>query len=397
MERIGARGDGARGRYSAGRGRPLVVTADGALLDELLSLAEAGGVEVTVAVDALAAEADWASAPLVIVGPDQVADLSRRNLPRRLAVVLVSRSNSAGADQGDDPESPWSGAEALHAEHVVVLPQARSWLAARFAESRPRALRHAAPVVAFVPGSAEADAGALAAALAVTARWRGLSALLIGADPLARAADFSEVTDLAGAVSTRRGAGSLAVLALARGSTAALPPDMVAAALRAARHGRDLVVVDVPQPHDEGARLTLSCADQCYLVVPAEIRACSSANRIAATVRRHCPGVALVVRAVSPRGLRPDEVAEALNLRLAGVLPPEQPGDGGSERRPDPGLRAVVNLSRRLLAESGARARTVAPRPTTNGVAGTDAAANGAASAAIAADGASTMTAAVDR
>ena len=86
-------------RGERGRGRPLVVTGDGELLDELLSLAGAGGVELAVAVDALAAEDCWASAPLVVVGPDQVESLARRRLPRRLGVVLVTKSASSAIER----------------------------------------------------------------------------------------------------------------------------------------------------------------------------------------------------------------------------------------------------------------------------------------------------------
>jgi hypothetical protein len=328
----------------------LAVTGDGELLDELLSLAGAGGVELTVALDALAAEDCWASAPLVVVGPDQVESLARRRLPRRLGVVLVSRSGTPSIEQATPPEvgapvSAWSGAQALHAEHVILLPEARSWLVARLAECRPRALRHAAPVVAFVSGHPGAGASELAAGLAMVARRQGLSTLLVGTEPA------NLPPEHAGGSTDD---GTLGILNFDRGGSA-VPPDAMAAALQAARHGQDLVVVDLPHELDEAARLALSCADRCYLLLAAEVRACAASSRVAAAVRRHCPGLALVVRAMVPGGLRPDEVAVALNLPLAGVLPCSS-GDPAAPSRPAP-VRAVSELGRRLLANSGARRR----------------------------------------
>ena len=372
-----------------GRGLPVVVTGDGELIDELVSLAGVGGVEVTVAVDALAAEEHWASAPLVVVGADQVPALARRRLPRRLGVVLVARASAPdagsraavgvsamsadmsmdGSTAPDDQMTAWSGAEALHAEHVVVLPDAGSWLVTRFAECRPRALRHAAPVVAFVAGSPGVEAAPLAMAVALTARRHGLATLLVGADPFNAVPDGSRADGGAaesqapdgGAAAGGASAapGTLAVLSFGRGDGSAVPPDAMAAALRAARHGRDLVVVDLPHAYDDAARLALTCADRCYLVVAAEVRACAAATRIAAAVRRHCPRLALVVRAVRRPGLRPDEVAEALDLPLAGVLPPDPALTWGTPAGPSSGdaARVVAALCRRLLAQIGASRR----------------------------------------
>lgn len=345
-------GEASAPRDEGGRGRPLVVTGDGELLDELLDLARAGGVELTVAVDALAAEDHWASAPLVMVGLDQADALIRRGLPRRLDVILVSRADGA-ATEGQS-SGPWSGARALGADHVAVLPDARPWLVARLAECRPRALRHAAPVVAVVPGGT--DATAVALGLALAGCQQGLSTLLVGTDPASLPADHALRPP---------GSGPLAILAFERGGETSGAPEAMAVALRAARHGRDLVVVDLPYPFDAAARLALSSADQCYLVVTAEVRACVEAARVAAAVRRHCPALKLVVRAVVPGGLRPDEIGEALDLPLAGVLPAtptrrssrdtavgESDGATIDER-----LRVVSGLCRRLLAHTGARRR----------------------------------------
>lgn len=368
-----------------GRGRPLVVTSDGELLDELVGLAAAGGVEVSVAIDAIAAENRWASAPLVVVGSDQVAALVRRDLPRRLGVILVDRSAPTGAacasdsaTDGATEPAEWLGVAALHPEHVVRLPEARSWLVTRFAECRPAVRRHAAPVVAFLSGNPEADASRLAVGVALAARQRGLATLLVVTDRRGVRVGSADApaelvpAGLLGGVDTApafgqqespNGPATLAVLSFDRPDGSTVPPDAMAAALRAARHGRDLVVVDLPHAYDDASRLALSCADRGYLTVVAAIRECAAAARVAAAARRHCPQLALVVRGVARCGLRPGEVAEALDLPLAGVLPPQDAG-GRAVPYGDP-EPVVAALCRRLLAQIGATRRTGSDRART--------------------------------
>jgi secretion/DNA translocation related CpaE-like protein len=380
-----ARNGPVAGDDPGGRGRPLVVTGDGELLDELVGLAAAGGVEVSVAIDAIAAEDRWASAPLVVVGADQATALVRRNVPRRLGVVLVSRSGPdgtapepAGAAEGATEAAEWLGVAALHPEHVVRLPEARSWLVTRFAECRPSMRRRAAPVVAFVSGHPDAGASLLAVGVALAARQRGLATLLVSperrvagtarsdgsVDPVRADPRGTDATPAAGdREQPDSSAPTLAVLSFDRSAGAAVLPDAMAAALRAARHGRDLVVVDLPHAYDDAYRLALSAADRCYLTVVAGIRECAAGTRVAAAVRRHCPRLALVVRIAPRGGLRPDEVAEALGLPLAGVLPPV--GAGPPVAPPgDPGP-VVAALCRRLLAQIGATSRPGSDRPRT--------------------------------
>jgi secretion/DNA translocation related CpaE-like protein len=354
-------GRGRPGAATAGRGRPLVITRDEELLDELLRLAGTAGVEVTVAVDSLAAENDWARAPLVVVGADRVADVARRGLPRRMGVVLVAGPDSDGT-------AIWPDAEVLNAEHVVVLPDARPWLVTCFAAHGlapgPRAI---ARMVAVVAGSEAAAAHELAMALAVAGRRRGLSTLLVGGitsglggrgcgsggggTQNGRGGGPPGAAPAVGAGAT---GGSLAVVSLEHPDLVGAAPEAMAAALRAGRRTRDLVVVDLPYGLDEASLLALTCADQAHLVVVADIRACAAATRVAATVRRHCPELALVVRAPGTRGLRPAEVAEALALPLVGVLPANEPlVRPGGTGRPDPGADGgpLTRLSRRLLAD----------------------------------------------
>src|SRR5262245_65667668 len=88
--------------------RPLVITADTGLLDELLRLAAKAGVEVEVAPDVGAARSRYRAAPLILLGGDAVAMGLRARLPRRRSVVIVCHNS-------DNPEA-WDRAYDLGAE-----------------------------------------------------------------------------------------------------------------------------------------------------------------------------------------------------------------------------------------------------------------------------------------
>ena len=82
---------------SEGRPRPLVITGDLELLDDLLRLAAAGSAEVAVSQDAIGAQTAWASAAFVVVGADCLAELARLRPPPRSGVILVVGTRSTRA------------------------------------------------------------------------------------------------------------------------------------------------------------------------------------------------------------------------------------------------------------------------------------------------------------
>ena len=152
--------------------RPLLVSADTELIDDVLRLAAANGVEVHLATDAESARSRWQLAPLVLVGGDVATTVAGAGMGRRRAVVLVSRRPTA-----DD----WQSAVALGAEHVVSLPDGERWLIDRIADTGEGVPRDGA-VVAVVGAGGGAGASTFAATLAVAAASRSLRVLLVDGD-----------------------------------------------------------------------------------------------------------------------------------------------------------------------------------------------------------------------
>jgi secretion/DNA translocation related CpaE-like protein len=340
--------------------RPLILTADPDLLDDLLRLAAAGGTEADVAADPGAARSRYAAAPLVVIGADQAGACLRARLPRRPRVVVVGR---------DTP--PADVAELLGAEHIAVLPAAEPWLVDRFTD-RPDAAT-AGRVLAVIGGRGGSGASILAGALAVTAVRTGLRTLLVDADPLGGGLDlvlgWEEVgglrwpalagtegrVDAPALIRALPHRGDLVLLSFSRDELLTVPADAMAATLDAARRGRDLAVVDLPRHLDDAAVLALQSADRAVLVVPAELRATAAAARVAATVLPHCADVAVVVRGPAPGRLRARDVASALGLPLAGSLRPEprlcQALEQGEAPASD-GRGPLADLCARLVRET---------------------------------------------
>ncbi|GIE81235.1 septum formation initiator [Actinoplanes philippinensis] len=342
--------------------RPLIVTADPDLLDELLRLAAAGGVEAEVSPDPAGARARWTTAPLVFVGADQAIPCLRARLPRRGRLFLV------GFDGLADPA--FSVADLIGAENVAVLPAAEPWIVDQLTAGDRPVPPADGRTLAVIGGRGGAGASILAAGLATTAVRSGYRTLLIDADPLGGGLDlvlgweqvgglrWPGLTGADGRVDppTLLGAlphrGDLVLLSFDRDELPGVPIEAMAATLDAARRGRDVIVADLPRQLDDAAILALQAAERTLLVVPAELRATASAARTAATVAAHCENIAVVVRGPAPGRLKAREIARALGLPLAGTLRPETSICQGIERGTAPtadGKGALADLCRRIV------------------------------------------------
>ncbi|GAA2618454.1 septum site-determining protein Ssd [Paractinoplanes durhamensis] len=340
---------------------PLVVTADPELLDDLLRLAAAGGTEVVVATDPVAARGHYNAAPLVVLGADQVQACRSARLPRRSRVVVAGRR-----------AWPPGVAEAigeLRPVEACLLPDGEPWLIDRFADGPGRPLGR---ILAVIGGSGGAGASILAGGLAVTAVSAGHRTLLVDADPLGGGLDlllgWEQIDGLRWPALTAAGGrvdppallralpqrGDLVLLSFARDESPVVPGEAMATTLDAGRRGRDVIITDLPRRLDDAAVLALQAADRAVLIVPAELRATAGAARIAQMIRFHRDELSVVVRGPAPGKLTARDIAAALRLPLAGSLRPEPAMCQALERGAPPastGKGPLAELCRRLVRD----------------------------------------------
>ncbi len=340
--------------------RPLVVTEDPVLLDDLLRLAATAGCDLEVASGAPAARRSWTTATLVLVGADAAVALARARLPRRPGVLLVAD------DTGDT--GVWQRAVELGAEQVVFLPDGEPWLVSRLADTAEGGATDC-PLVAVLGGRGGAGATVLAAALAVTAARQGCRTLLVDGDPLGGGIDlvlgaedvpgvrWPELTQTRGRVPASALAEALprayglSVLSFDRDSDpVTVPAEAMRAVLSAGRRAHDLVVVDLPRTTGEATDVVLEAASLTLLVVPAEVRAAAAAARVASSVAARSRDLRVVARLPSASGLDGPAVAGSLGLPLAGTLRPEPGLAGALDRGEAPAGKAAGPL-RSLCAE----------------------------------------------
>jgi secretion/DNA translocation related CpaE-like protein len=373
-----------------GRNRPLLVTADPDLLDDILRLCAAAGVDVEVAPDSTAARPAWARASLVLVGDDVSVAMTRASFRRRTDVVLVGRDLDGGS--GGTIGNIWQRACGVGAEHVALLPDAEPWLVARLADAVDAGGRRGL-TIGVVGGRGGAGASTLAAALAVTAMRAGRRAMFVDADPYGGGADllfggeqaaglrWPDVASAQGRiggeelVNSLPCMGQLAVLSCDRGDPVELRADAMSSVLGASARACEVVVVDLPRRIDESAQVALAAANVVLIVVPAEIRAAAAAARVATEVAKFADDVRVVVRGPAPGGLDAVDIASALGLPLAGQLKAEPDLAVALEHGEVPAGRGrgpLAEFCRRLLASTLADQRAPDPVGAEAGVAWLD-------------------------
>jgi len=362
-----------------------VLTADSDLLDDVLRASAAASVPVDVVPDPGAARRAWTDAPLVVVGDDTAAAVMELGLLRRPGVVLVGR----------EPPGPgiWQRGLQIGAEDVAFLPEADEWLANRLADAAEGDIRSGA-LVCVVGGRGGAGASTLAAGLAVTGTRRGLSCLLVDADPLGGGLDlvlgyentdglrWPQLAESRGRISSaalhqalptapsRRGsrlpslgAVPLPVISCDRTELLELPPDGMAAVLDAGVRGADLVVVDLPRCRSAAGEIALVRSTVTLVVVPAEVRATAAAGRVAELVATAAADVRVVVRGSGSSSLRGEIIAESLGLPLVGQMPSD-PDIGADLDRGLPPARTgrgpLAELCHHLIGELVHRSRGAA-------------------------------------
>ena len=349
--------------------RPVVVSDDVDLLDDVLRLAAVAGVEPEVAGGNPATlRARWRVAPLVVVGADCVDRCVALGPARRAGVLLVTR--------GPAERAVFVAGITLGVAEIVELPAAEQRLVEVLSGARAEPAGPPGALLAVLAGCGGAGASVLAAALATMAARAGRPALLVDADPLGGGVDlllggesagglrWPDLAGLAGPVSpgTLRDAlpsvHGVRVLAAGRSGPVELPVAAVRAVLAAGRRFADPVVADVARSVDPVSEAVLADANRVLVVVPDQIRAVAAAARMIEWVSQFAVDLELVVRRSGRRGLAAVEVAATLELPLAGELGPEPGLAGALERGEPPGRRPrgpLAQLCGRVLADLGDR------------------------------------------
>jgi secretion/DNA translocation related CpaE-like protein len=309
--------------------RPLLLTADPELLDQLLGMAAAVGVAVDVAVEPTTCHPQWTDAPLVLLGADLAAEATVARLGPRADVLLVG--------QGTPPSELSGIAATIGAVEVVGLPSGEAVLLERLADAAEPATP--ARMIGVVGGRGGAGTSVLAAGLALTAA-RGGPSWLVDLDPVGGGADaglgaelsagarWSDLSALTGRLSPHALRAALpevegvAVVAADGRSGLDLTLEAVRAVVAAASRGGGTVVLDLGRNRTAARDEAVAALDDLLLLVPAELRAVLAARRVVQSLGPSAPTPRVVVRAV-PAALPSREVAPALDLTLAGELPDE--------------------------------------------------------------------------
>ncbi|WP_214410005.1 septum site-determining protein Ssd [Sphaerisporangium fuscum] len=344
--------------------RPLVITEDQDLLDDLLRIAAAADVEIDVAHAPVHARPYWKRAPLVVVGADAADSLAATGPPPRPGVLLVTRTP-------DDP-GVWRRCVAVGAQAVLELPEAERQLVDEFAEASEPMVR-AGETVCVIGGRGGAGASVLATSLALAGSRRGLRTLLVDADPLgggidvvlgqeqATGARWPDVVEREGRVSFTAlqealpTVGELTVLSWHRGESPPIPPEAMRAVLEAAHRGCDLIVVDLPRHVSPAAAEALSRAASTLVLVPADVRGVLAASQLLIELRRHTSALGAVVR---DGVLHPDVISTSLGVPCLGLLADQRGLAEALNRGDAPPLNERTPLGRfcaQFLTTLGAR------------------------------------------
>lgn len=300
--------------------RPVLITADPLLLDDVLRLATAAGLDMSVRDEPTVST--WSSAPLVFLGDDILPVAASRALPRRDAVIVIRRRD------GDDPAPSltWQLAVAVGAEYVAELPDADRWVIDRLAETSD-STSDGGPVICCVPGVGGAGSSTLAALLARESRG-----LLVDVDPYGppipvdAGVRWSDLADTRGRIPPVSLRGALPsvhgvhVLTGTPGTRARVSVDALASVLEAGSRGFPCTVVDAPRGDGDITRAAWSRSDLVLIVVGPHP---ASAGRVAALidgVQEVCTRVAVVPR-TAPRDSGMWCLAEEAEWQVP-VLPP---------------------------------------------------------------------------
>lgn len=337
--------------------RPLLLTDDSALRDEVLALAAAAGVELGH--DPQLNAARWRSAPLVLIDTALVGRAVAAGLARRAGVVAVAVEAPDAAG--------WEHCVRLGVERTVVVREAEQYLVGLLSDLDPGGTSDGR-CVAVLGACGGAGASVLSAALAVCAARTTALVLLADCDPWGpgldvllgvEGGDGLRWNDIA-APSGRLAAevlhralprvplhgGQVSVLCQDRFAAAEPSPALVDVLIDSARRAGSTLVCDLPRAPGAAADRVLTRADLTVLVAPADVRGCFAATRLRPRLDQLGARCGLVVRGPSPGGLGGEDLAEVLGLPLLATMRPQPGLDRDIERGVPAGLPQRGPLAR---------------------------------------------------
>jgi len=282
--------------------RPLLITADPHLLDDVVRLAAVAGVDLTVRDQAVLSA--WSAAPVVLVGDDLAGHAAAKSLPRREGVIVMRRADPHRDEP--TPVSTWQAAVALGAEHVAQLPEAERWVVDRLAQFDD-AQSAGGPVISCVPAVGGAGASTLAAVVA-----REAGGLLVDADPFGAAVpveggvrwpDLAATRGRIAPSSLRSALPSVHGVHVLTGTPDArfhVPVDALVSVLSAGSRGFPCTVVDTPRGDGDATRAAWSRSDLVAIVVGPHPSSAARLPAVLDAVREVCAHVVVVAR-TSPR------------------------------------------------------------------------------------------------
>lgn len=351
--------------------RPLVITSDEIMLDELLRVAAAAQVDVTHDREPIS-RAGWRSAGLVLIDAAQVPRALALNMPRRSGVIAVGHPEPAPV--------PWDLCLRLGVERTLRLGESDEELIGLLADTLTGGPGDG-QVLAVIGACGGAGASVFATAIATAADNGGRRVLLADFDRWGPGLDVMLGIERDGGVHWGKlaapsgrlpvgalhealpaipvGGGHISVLCHDRPAGSDVNVDVVDVVLESGRRAGDLIVADLPRSPSPGGERILESADLVLLVATADIRSCFAGVRVVGRLAGMGVYPELVVRGPSPGGIGADDLADALGLPVLTHMRPQpflaRDLEGGrmpgSDRRGPLARAARIVLDR--LADAG--------------------------------------------
>lgn len=352
--------------------RPLIITDDDLVLDDLLRVAAAAGVDMAHGVDPGARTA-WRAAPLVLIDADLIPAALAARLEQRSGVIAVSRSELGAASLQHCLRLGVERTATLGQDDDVIIEMLAATLSTGSGDGS---------TIAVMGACGGAGASVFAAALAATAQRSGLGVVLADCDEWGPGLDvllgiedrrgirWDELVAPSGRLppdalhralpSARYGKGRVAVLCHGRPGGREIPADVVDVILDSGRRAGDLTVADLPRHPTAAGDRVLEKADLVVLVTTADVRGCFAAERIAHRLTELGAMPELVVRGPSPGGIGADDLGAALGLPVLATMRPQPYLARDLENGRPPGTDThgpLVRAAATVLARVGAGTR----------------------------------------